>query len=190
MKILLHVCCAPCATYPFQVLLEEGHQVDGYFYNPNIQPYREYLRRRESVRSYAEQSGNRVIISPDYDFQEFLRAVVFREKIRCRFCYYQRLKKTAFAARRGKYDAFTTTLLISKQQKHELAKKVAEEVAEEVGVKFFYRDLRAGWKEHWALTEKYGLYKQQYCGCVYSEYERYKNSETRMSKSEGIPKSE
>jgi epoxyqueuosine reductase len=176
MRILLHICCAPCATYPFELLLNEGHQVDGYFYNPNIHPFREYLERRESVEDYGRQTGRRIIISPRYDFEEFFRLVAFREDNRCRYCYYMRLRQTAAVARKGKYDAFTTTLLISKQQKHELARKIGADVAEETGVFFLYRDFREGWKEHWALTEQYGLYKQQYCGCLYSEYERFKSS--------------
>ena len=159
MRILLHICCAPCATYPFEVLKEEGHRVDGYFYNPNIQPFREYLRRREAVEEYAEQSGNRVIISPKYDFKEFLRDVVYREDNRCRYCYYRRLRTAAAVARKGKYEAFTTTLLISKEQNHDLARQVGADVAEETGVEFYYRDFREGWKKHWELTEEYGFYK-------------------------------
>ncbi len=175
MKILLHICCGPCATYPFEVLEGEGHQVDGYFYNPNIHPFTEYLRRREGVDKLAAATSRRVIYSPSYDFEEFFRRVAFRESQRCRLCYDQRLKQTALVARKGKYDAFTTTLLISKQQKHELAREVGETAAAEAGVKFLYRDFRDGWKRHWELTEEHGLYKQQYCGCLYSEYERFKN---------------
>lgn len=174
MKILLHVCCAPCATYPFRVLTGEGHRVDGFFYNPNVQPTREYLLRRQSAEDYSRLSGNRIIISPRYDFREFLRDVVFREDDRCRYCYYRRLKQTAAAARKGKYDAFTTTLLISKLQNHELAREIGKNVSRETGVKFLYRDFRDGWQEHWDLTDEYGLYKQQYCGCIYSEYERFR----------------
>jgi epoxyqueuosine reductase len=174
VKILLHICCGPCATYPFEALEGEGHEVDGYFYNPNIHPFTEYLLRRGAVEKLAEVSSRKVIFSPRYDFQEFFRRVVFRESERCRFCYDQRLKQAALVARKGKYDAFTTTLLISKQQKHELARAVGESVAGEVGVEFLYRDFRDGWKRHWELTEEYGLYKQQYCGCLYSEHERFK----------------
>jgi len=177
MKVLLHVCCAPCATYPFKALKGDGNRVDGFFYNPNIQPFQEYLRRRRSVEDYSRLSGNRIIISPKYDFREFLREVVFREDNRCRYCYYRRLKTTASAARKGKYDAFSTTLLLSKQQKHDVVRRIGEDVSGETGVEFLYRDFRPGWKEHWALTEQFDLYKQQYCGCIYSEYERYRNIE-------------
>ncbi|MFH1037978.1 MAG: epoxyqueuosine reductase QueH [PVC group bacterium] len=174
MRILLHICCGPCATYPFKILSEEGHQVDGYFYNPNIHPYREYLKRKEAVGGYAEKTGVKVIFAPRYDMEEFFRLTAFREAARCRYCYYLRLRQTTAVARKGRYDAFTTTLLISKQQKHELARKIAEDVSRETGIEFLYRDFREGWKEHWDLTERYGLYKQQYCGCLYSEYERFK----------------
>jgi len=176
MKILLHVCCAPCATYPFDLLIGEGHQVDGYFYNPNVHPFQEYLLRLRAVEEYAEKTSRRIIISPRYDFEEFFRSVSFRETGRCRYCYRLRLKRTATVARKGRYDAFTTTLLISRQQKHDLAREIGEEVAAETGAAFLYRDFRPGWKEHWELTEKYGLYKQQYCGCLYSEHERFKFS--------------
>lgn len=176
MKILLHICCGPCATYPFETLEAEGHEVDGYFYNPNIHPFTEYLRRRDGVEKLAAGTSRRVIYSPRYDFEEFFRRVAFRESERCRFCYDQRLKQTALVARKGRYDAFTTTLLISKQQKHELAREVGRSVAGEVGVEFLYRDFRDGWKRHWELTEELGLYKQRYCGCLYSEYERFKDS--------------
>lgn len=96
-----------------------------------------------------------------------------------------RLRQTAAVARRGKYDAFTTTLLISKQQKHELARKIAEDVSEETGVSFLYQDFRDGWKEHWELTEQYELYKQQYCGCLYSEYMRFKKQSSRPAGRDG-----
>lgn len=177
MKILLHICCAPCATYPFKFLTEEGHRVTGYFYNPNIHPFREYIRRREAVEKYAALAG-REVIYPGYDFREFLRIVVPRETDRCRHCYRLRLRKTAFAAREGNFDAFTTTLLLSKHQQHKEIKKGGREVAGEEGVEFLDRDFRPGWEEHWQLTARYDLYKQQYCGCIYSEYERYGNMET------------
>ena len=171
----MHVCCGPCATYPFRALEEEGHDVDGFFYNPSVQPYREFLRRKEAAETLAEKTGRRMIVPPRYDLEEFFRLVAFREKSRCRYCYWLRLSRTASAARKGKYDAFTTTLLISRQQKHDLARRVGEEAAAEAGVPFLYRDFREGWKEHWRLTEELGLYKQDYCGCVYSEYERFRN---------------
>ncbi len=173
MKILLHICCGPCATYPFEVLQGEGHEVDGYFYNPNIHPYSEYLRRREAVEKLAAAIPGKVIFSPRYDFPEFFRRAAFRESLRCRLCYDQRLKQSALVAREGKYDAFTTTLLISKRQEHELAREAGEAAAAGAGVKFLYRDFRPGWKRHWELTADHNLYKQQYCGCLYSEYERF-----------------
>lgn len=173
MKILLHICCGPCATYPFELLEGEGHEVDGYFYNPNIHPFSEYLRRREAVEKLAEETSRKVIFSPRYDFSQFFRLVAFRESERCRICYYLRLQQAALVAKKGKYDAFTATLLISKQQKHDLVRQIGEGVAAETGVEFLYRDFREGWKRHWELTAEHELYKQRYCGCLYSEYERF-----------------
>ena len=109
------------------------------------------------------------------EMREFLRLVVPRADDRCRHCYRLRLKETARAAREGGFDAFTTTLLLSKHQDHEEIKEAGREAAGGAGVEFLERDFRPGWKEHWKLTEDYGLYKQQYCGCIYSEFERYED---------------
>ncbi len=174
MKILLHICCGPCATYPFEILEGEEHQVDGYFYNPNIHPSTEYLRRRQAVEKLAEATSRKVIFCPRYDFEEFFRRIAGREGERCRSCYRLRLEETARAAVEGGYDGFTTTILISKHQDHQLAREVSQAAAAASGTRFLYRDFRDGWKRHWELTERHGLYKQQYCGCLYSEYERFK----------------
>ncbi len=182
MRLLLHICCGPCATWPFQVLEEEGCEADGFFYNPNIHPFTEYLRRREAVEKLASATSRRVIFSPRYDFDEFFRRVASRESERCRFCYEQRLQEAARAAKQEGYEAFTTTLLISKRQDHELVKRIGEAAADGEGVGFLYRDFREGWKRHWELTAEYDLYKQQYCGCLYSEYDRFKGQVDRVDK--------
>lgn len=93
---------------------------------------------------------------------------------RCRICYRLRLGKTAAMARERGFKAFSTTLLISPYQDHDLLKQVGEEMGAEHGVNFYYEDLRKGWSERGRLTRQYGLYRQQYCGCIYSEWERYR----------------
>jgi len=173
MNILLHICCGPCATFPTKVLLESGHQVTGFFYNPNIHPYTEFSRRLEAVKKYADKVGLRMIYHGGYDLRGFLREVLFREDARCRFCYHMRLLTTATVARGGHFDAFTSTLLVSPYQDHELIKSIAEQVAAEVGVPFFYQDFRVGYHEGHDLSKKHDLYRQSYCGCIFSEYERY-----------------
>ncbi len=173
MKILLHACCGPCAVYPVKQLRGEDHEVMGFFYRHNIHPYTECLRRQEALEQYAEQASLKLIVQEGYDLEGFLRKAAYREADRCRICYHDRLQATAMLARRGKFDAFTSTLLYSKFQKHEQIRELGEAVAKAVGVSFFYSDFREGWKEGIADSKEMGLYRQQYCGCVYSEKERY-----------------
>jgi predicted adenine nucleotide alpha hydrolase (AANH) superfamily ATPase len=145
----------------------------GYFYRHNIQPYTECLRRQETLREYADSIGLKIIYQDGYDMQNFIRNVVFREKNRCRYCYYDRLKSTALMAKRGKFDCFSSTLLYSKYQNHELVASTAESVAKSTGVKFYYQDYRTGWKEGIDASRQLRLYRQPYCGCIYSEKERF-----------------
>jgi predicted adenine nucleotide alpha hydrolase (AANH) superfamily ATPase len=145
----------------------------GFFYNPNIHPYQEYHRRLAAVQAYEEQAAIQVIYRDEYDLEEFLRGVAFREDERCRFCYRLRLETTAKVAKHGKFAAFTTTLLHSKHQNHELIKAIGETVGREQGVEFLYKDFRDGWKQGIEESKTLGLYRQSYCGCIYSEKERY-----------------
>ena len=173
MKILLHICCAPCAIMPVQTLRNKDFEVMGFFYRHNIHPYTECLKRQETLRKYAETAGLRVIYQEGYDMEGFIRNVVFREADRCNYCYHDRLRSTALVAKRGKFDFFTSTLLYSKFQKHELIKSMGESVGKSVGVPFYYADFRESWKEGIARSKEMGMYRQQYCGCIYSEKERF-----------------
>ena len=173
MKILLHNCCGPCTIYPLGVLRAEGHEVTGYFYGSNIHPFTEMQKREEALETFAQLENFRVIYQKEYDLEGFLRMVAFREADRCRFCYHLRLSAAAAIARHGKFDAFSTTLLYSRFQKHELIAETGEAVAKEYGVPFHYADFRIGWKEGIAESKRLGLYRQQYCGCIYSEKERF-----------------
>ena len=174
MKILLHICCAPCTIYPLAALSAKGHQVRGFFSNPNVHPYQEYLRRAATLETYAAKVRLPVIWDRSYPLEEFLRNLAFREAERCRFCYYQRLSATARVARGGKFDAFTSTLLYSKFQNHELIRELGQLLVQEVGVPFYYEDFRQGWDEGRTKSAKLGLYKQQYCGCIFSERDRFR----------------
>ena len=182
MKILVHICCGPCAITPIRAMLEAGMGVTGFYYNPNIHPLQEYLRRREGVAHVAERLGIPVIFKDDeYDPQVYFRAVTYREPNRCLPCYALRLERTLSIARRGKFDAFTTTLLYSKFQKHEQIQTVGRDLAEGSGVDFHYQDFRSGWSEGIAQSKEWGVYRQQYCGCLYSEFERYGSELGRLA---------
>ncbi|MDI9569996.1 MAG: epoxyqueuosine reductase QueH [Pseudomonadota bacterium] len=173
MTILLHICCAPCAIHPLRVLREEGFHITGLYYNPNIHPYREYLRRWEALDGFAREERLEVAAAPVYELETFLRMVVFKEDERCRWCYELRLRRTAAAARDGNYGGFSTTLLYSKYQKHDWIRDVGERLAREYGVPFLYRDFRLGWEEGERISRARQIYRQPYCGCIYSEKERY-----------------
>ncbi len=173
MRILLHICCAPCALMPVEVLEGEGHQLMGLFYNPNVQPYTENQRRLDTLTGWAGRRGLKLVVHDEYDPEAWLRQMAFREAARCGICYHQRLTRAAQVARKGGFDAFSTTLLYSRRQKHELVKATAQAVASEQGVEFYYRDFRPWWQQGIQLSHELGLYRQQYCGCIYSERDRY-----------------
>ena len=129
----------------------------------------------ETVKKLEKIEGIKVIYFDSYEPEKWLRAVIFREEkpIRCQICYSLRLEMAASVAKRGKFDAFTSTLFYSKYQSRELMVPIAENAAKKFGVKFLNIDFREGWKEGIDLSKEYKLYRQQYCGCIYSEKERY-----------------
>jgi epoxyqueuosine reductase len=173
VKILLHICCANCAINPLQHLKEEGHEVIGYFFNPNIHPYQEYQRRLETLRQYSEKIGLEVIYRDEYLLEEFLRNTSHQVEKRCRYCYQVRLEAAAREAKVRGFDQFTTTLLESTHQNHALIRETGERVASETEIPFYYEDFRKGVKTGVQISKAMGLYRQQYCGCIYSEKERY-----------------
>jgi len=172
-KVLLHICCGPCASYPVPKLREEGYLVMGYYYNPNTHPYTEYIKRQEALEQYAHNVDLKVIYDEEYNPVEYFQNISFRESRRCFICYKMRLEQTAHIAKKGKFDYFTTTLLVSKHQKHQLIKETGEAMGDKYGVPFLYRDFREGFKESGVISRAMGLYRQQYCGCLYSEMERF-----------------
>jgi predicted adenine nucleotide alpha hydrolase (AANH) superfamily ATPase len=174
-KLLIHSCCAHCAAYTVEYWREQGYEVSALWYNPNIHPYTEHQHRLEAMQSLALKTGLPLIVTSGYDMIEYFRQVARYEAERCRHCFRLRLSKTAEIAKEKGFDAFTTTLLISPQQKHELIKEVGEELAGEMGVDFLYADLRKRYSDSRHITKPLDLYRQQYCGCVYSEWERYAN---------------
>ena len=173
MKVLLHICCAPCANRPLALLQEQGHEVTGFWYNPNIHPFTEYRSRRNTVRDYLAEIGVKLIEQNDYALRPFVRKVAEDIAHRCVKCYEMRLFETARVAKEQGFDAFTSSLFISPYQNHALMMEVAQRAAEEYGVQFLYEDFRPLFREGQAFAREHGFYMQKYCGCVFSEEERY-----------------
>ncbi len=171
-SILIHCCCAHCAAYTVTYWRGQGYDTAGFWYNPNIHPAAEHASRRESMKRLGEELKLPLTISPGYEPQQYFDLVKGNEADRCRYCFTLRLSKTAAAARDMGFAGFTTTLLISPQQKHDLIVEVAGRVAVETGVAFLYADLRKRYSDSRHITKPMGLYRQQYCGCVYSRQER------------------
>ena len=173
MNILLHICCGPCALFPLQELRRSGQKVTGFFYNHNIHPYQEYQRRLEGVRQMARATGTEIVYRDEYGLEEFLAAVAASPDDRCLYCYFSRLEATAAKAADLGFEAFSSTLLYSRYQNHEQIKLAGEKAALRYGISFYYADYRPGWQEGIRQSKELGLYRQQYCGCIYSEKERY-----------------
>ncbi len=174
MKLLLHTCCAPCSVYCIDSLRNEGIEPVSYWFNPNIHPYIEYKTRRDTLIEYSKMINLELIINENYGLREFCKEVIDDLDNRCsKYCYRVRIEQTAKYAKENGYDAFTTTLLVSPYQNHEELKKICEEMAEKYDIKFLYRDFRPGFREGQNKARELGLYMQKYCGCVFSEEERY-----------------
>ena len=156
-KILLHSCCAPCSVYCVDPLRGEGIEPVSLWFNPNIHPWTEYDQRRSTLLEYGEKERVEVHILEDYGLRDFVRAVAADIDHRCAHCY----------------TAFTSSLLISPYQNHELLKAVGETMAKKYGVEFLYRDFRPGFLAGQAKAREMGLYLQKYCGCIFSEEDRY-----------------
>ena len=172
-RLLMHTCCAPCSVYCVEALRGEGIEPVSFWYNPNIHPYQEYKARRDTLVSYAEQIGMELIVREDYGLREFVRAVAGDLDHRCGYCYTHRLEETArYAAEHG-YTHITTTLLVSPYQDHDGIARAGRALAERYGLTFLYRDFRVGFRQGQAKARELGLYMQKYCGCVFSEEERY-----------------
>lgn len=173
MKTLLHVCCANCAIYPVKILRERGDEVTGYFFNHNIHPYQEFRRRLDTVNEYAGQVALPMVIDDTYALDDFLANVAGNPAQRCTYCYQSRLVATARTAAELGFDSFSSSLLYSRYQQHEVIRACGEALGQRYGVEFVYEDFRAGWQAGIVESKAMGLYRQQYCGCIYSERDRY-----------------
>lgn len=173
MKLLLHVCCANCSIYPVKVLREQNHQVTGFFFNHNIHPYQEFQRRLAAVKDYAARVELPMLYCEDYFLEEFLTNVAGQPEQRCRYCYRSRLEETARTAAEQGFDGFSSSLLYSRYQQHETILEAGQSLAKKFDLQFVYQDFRTGWQEGIKISKAMGLYRQQYCGCIYSEKDRY-----------------
>lgn len=178
-KTLLHCCCAPCSVSCIQLLRSQGIEPVGYWYNPNIHPYQEYKARRDTLMAYAPTIGMELVVQEDYGLRDFVQAVASDIPGRCSHCYAIRLNAAArYAAEHG-FDSFTSTLFVSPYQTHELMRETARQAAERYGVTFLYRDFRPGFRDGQQQARELGFYMQKYCGCVFSEEDRYQKQITR-----------
>ena len=183
MKILYHACCGVCSLYPIRKMQEEQVDFALYYANPNIHPYKEWKERKKTFVAVAEMYHVRHFIEKEYPLEQFLREQLTYEN-RCEYCYCSRLELTANKALEEGYDTISTTLFISPYQNYELIKKVGREIAAAKGLNFYERDFREGFQYAQDLAVEKELYRQKYCGCIFSERDRYMK---RKKKKEANP---
>lgn len=174
MKTLLHICCGPCAGGSFPHWKRESDELVGFFFNPNIHPLLEHRRRLTGTEEVAALEGVPLLIDPSYDPEEWFREVSGGEGSRCRLCIGMRLDRAAAEAVAQGCDAFSTTLSISPWQDHEAIREQGEIAGKKRGVVFAYEDLRREYRGSVRLSRERGIYRQKYCGCLVSEWERYR----------------
>lgn len=182
MKLLLHTCCAVCLAGTAGELHGRKIAFTAFFYNPNVQPLLEWRRRLKSTRVLCERLKLPLEADETYDLVTFLRSTSGREHVpaRCEVCYRMRLGRTAERAKALGFDAFSTTLLASPHQDLALVRRIAVAQAARVGVPFEDLELAAAHEAGEAFTRKHSLYRQQYCGCIFSEYDRYKDTREEL----------
>ena len=177
-KLLLHSCCGPCSSYVISYLTEY-FDITIFYYNPNIYPYEEYLKRKEEqIRLINEVSkvNNVDILDCDYDNDKYNALIKGLEKEpergnRCKVCYLMRMEKTAETASENNYDYFCTTLSVSPYKNAEWINEYGKELENKYNIKWLYSDFKKkdGYKNSILLSNKYNLYRQNYCGCIYSK---------------------
>ena len=172
-KILLHACCGPCSIYCVEKMKELNLNFELLWYNPNIHPYKEYQARRDTLIELYKDTNVKVNILEEYGLREFCRNVVGKENERCIYCYTKRIEQTAKYAKQNGFTSICTTLFISPYQNHELLKKICQQMAEKYNIGFTYIDFRDGFREGQTKAREKGIYMQKYCGCIYSEEDRY-----------------
>ncbi len=178
--LLLHACCAPCSSYVLEYL-SNFFRITLFFYNPNISPEAEYNTRLCELERFVRDAGlaGEVAILPSkYEPERFFELAKGFEDApegeeRCERCFRLRLEESAIAAKNGGFDYFTTTLSISPHKNAQLLTKIGEDMSKKYGVAYLYSDFkkRGGYLRSCKLSEQYGLYRQDWCGCIYSKLE-------------------
>ena len=175
-RLLLHACCAPCSSYVLEYL-NEHFDITLYFYNPNISPKEEYVfRQAELIRLVGEMGLPITVVSEKYSPEEFFEVSKGLEKEpeggeRCFKCYRLRLLKTAEYAKKNGFQFFTTTLSISPYKNAEKLNEIGGELGEKFEIDYLYSDFKKknGYKRSIELSKEYNLYRQDYCGCIFSK---------------------
>ena len=180
MKLILHTCCAVCLGGVREVLEPDAEPV-ALFFNPNIHPLLEFRKRMRAIEVYFERDPVDHIVDGNYGLETFLDGVPKVKKDRCARCYRMRLERTAREAVRAGADAFATTLTVSRHQDHAVIREVAEDVSRAHGVPFYYRDWRPAHEAGVEKARRMSLYRQQYCGCIYSEAERFQGTSKELA---------
>ncbi len=175
------MCCGPCSIYPLQKILEGDFKVTGFFYNPNIHPVGEFKKRLDAAIKLSKLMEIEVIFHSEYEPAPFFDVkrqndpkspIKIEKQARCTHCYSIRMDKTAETAKNAGFDAFSSSLLYSRYQDHEGLIEFGQKMQERHGVEFLYEDFRVGWQSGIAESKKMGLYRQKYCGCIFSKLER------------------
>lgn len=169
MSMLLHACCGPCSMYPQEYLQNENTDYEMLWFNPNIHPEFEWERRLDNLRK-AALHFNVDLHEEGICLESYWKDKTYLEEFdsRCAMCYDMRLEFTAKYAAENGFDSFSTTLLVSPYQQHDLIRSVAEKKAEKYGVRFAYYDFRPGFRQGQNMARDIGLYRQKYCGCIFS----------------------
>lgn len=181
--LLLHTCCAPCSSQAI-ARLSDYFYITVFYYNPNIEPYDEYLKRKEEQIRFLREYQSKYPISfldCDWENEEFKNISKGLEEereggVRCHKCYYLRLEKTALKAKENHFDYFTTSLTISPYKDSQVLNKIGEVLEKKYGIKYLYSDFKKqnGYKKSIEFSKQYHLYRQDYCGCKFSKEEREK----------------
>ena len=196
-RMLLHCCCAPCSSATLE-RVQEQYDPDIYYYNPNIEPEAEFRKRageeERFVREFRPDGGVRVIVA-EYEHEAFEEIARGRESMperseRCYLCYEMRMRKTAEYAKAHGYDCFTTALSISPYKVARWINEIGERLAAEYGIPFVHSDFKKqnGYARSIELSREYGLYRQDWCGCVYSKAERERKIAEREAGKNGQEK--
>lgn len=167
-KILLHVCCAPCGEYPYVKLLQEGFEVKVLFYNPNIHPLEEWQLRKHNVEIFSHLHHVDCSYDDTYLESNWRNISSKYQEDHCRMCYQMRLDFAAEAALKFGCDTFTTSLFVSPWQRHEMLKISARVSGKKLHVPYYYEDFRVGYRQGQQMAREDGLYRQRYCGCIFS----------------------